>query len=377
MLATYSYANTESVVKLGAETKKYKSSLTKLDKNLKMISVKLSNLDNTLAIPSHAAGEINKLERALKRAVEVSQVTELVPNLKSKGQEYRKNIQAFQPTVQKAREVTDEVSAELVKFHKKIRETKQSVKDIHQKVADMIKKDVPGFHNAMTETQDCVYKAGQKKRECMQDELNSASDDLKDELEKSNKEVLRLSETVILLKSKIANLQKIIKSIYLKIKPVQKLEYTVNKNVIPSLDLYKIMIKDYEVKFPKPNPFKPKKNNSYYFKVAGKEIIIGLLHTMDQVEKKLKGELLAQANKASVKKLAQNLTKKLDRDYKKVMKKLKLDLNFNIKNLSDLHKIDSTLIDPLEDLVSTMKDVKLEVVSLQAVACKKLEEECN
>jgi uncharacterized coiled-coil DUF342 family protein len=121
IMVSHLYASTESVVKLGADTKKYKSDLVKLDKDLKLIGKKLNNLDNTLAIPSHAAGEINKLERALQRSVEVSQVTEMVPNLKEKGQNYRDNIKALQPTVQKAREVSDEVSTELVKFHKKIR----------------------------------------------------------------------------------------------------------------------------------------------------------------------------------------------------------------------------------------------------------------
>jgi len=370
-------ASDDVVVKLGADTKNYNSNLIMLDKELRLISVKLINLDNSLAIPSHAAGEINKLERTLQRATDVSNITQLIPSLKEKGLEFRNSIKEIQPSVQKAREVSDEVSVELVKFHKSIKETKESVKNIHIKVKDLIKKDVPTFHNEMTETQDCVYKAEQSRRKCMQDELNSGADDLQDVIKDSKKEVLALIKTVEALKGKTANLQIVLKNIYSTISLIQSLEISVNRTIVPYLDLYKIMNKDYAVKFLMPNPYNTKKNSWFYIKVAGKDIIIGVLHTMDEIEKKLRGELLNQANKASVKKLAQSLGKTLDKDFKKVMKRLNTKINFSIKGLETLHKINSTLIDPLEDLVSTMKDVKLEVPTPKAVACESLVKECK
>lgn len=160
------HASTDNVVKLGADSKKYQSKLVELSKELRIIGVKLINLDHTLAIPSHSLGEINKLERALMRAYEVSMVSELLPSLKDKGKEFRNNTKELEPSVKKAREVSDEVSKELVGLHKKINETKKKVNEIHLKVNSLIKKDLPKFHAVMTETQDCVYKAEQKKREC-------------------------------------------------------------------------------------------------------------------------------------------------------------------------------------------------------------------
>lgn len=371
------YASSDTVVKLGADSKKYKEELITLNKEVRIIGVKLNNLDNTLAIPSHALGEINKLERALQRAHEVSMVSELLPSLKGKGQEFRTNIKEIQPSVQKAREVSDEISKELVNLHKKIKETKSKVKDIYSKVTALIEKDLPKFHTGMTETQDCVYKVDQTKRECMQEELNSAAEDLRDVIKDSNKEVVELNKTLSKLRAKIDNLKQVLKNTHTTITEVQKLEFKVSKTIVPFLDLYRLMNKDYEIKFLMPNPYKPKKNMWFYMKITGKDIAVGVLHTMDEIEKKLKGELLKQANKASVKKLAEKLSKDLDKDLQSVIRRLHLNFKFSAQGITDMHKLEKSLIDPLEDLVSAMKEIKLEVSTPKATACDALKKECR
>lgn len=371
------YASSDIVVKLGADSKKYKAKLINLSKDLKIIGTKLNNLDNTLAIPSHASGEVNKLERSLQRATEVSKVSELLPSLKDNGKVFRNNIKEIQPSVKKAREVTDEVSKELVSLHKKVKETKNTVRDIHKKVKNLIKKDLPNFDSQMTGTQDCVYKASQKKRECMQDELNSAADDLRDLIKDSGKEVAALSKTITKLRGKAEKLKRVLKETLQTIKLIQKLEFKISKTTSPFLDLYKLMNKDYETKFLMPDPYKPRKKKWFYMKVTGKDIAVGILHTMDEIEKKVHGDLLKQANSASVKTLAQGLKKKLDKDLKKVMRRLHLNFKFDVQGLKDLHKLENTLIDPLEELVSVAKDVKLGSPVPKATSCSSLKKECD
>lgn len=370
-------ASSDIVVKVGSDTKNFSTKLVKLEKYLKIITIELNKLDHSLVIPSHAAGEVHKLERALKRAKELSMITELHPGLKTQGEEFRGRISNIEASIQKAREVSEDVAIKVVAFHKEINATKKMTNKLYQRVSSLIKKDIPRFNGGMTGVQDCVYKADQDKRKCMQKELNSASEDLESILEDSSKEVLRLTKTVEKLKGKIDQLQKVLKKIHSTINPLQKLEFYTQKQFSPFLKLHELMNKDYEERFVISNPYAPKKKGWFYVKVSGKDIIIGVLHTMEKVEKKLKGQLLEEANKASVKKLAQSLNAKLNKDLKVVLKKLNLNINFSVAGIETLHTTDTTLIEPLEELSETIKEIKLEMKTPEAVSCQTLIKECE
>lgn len=370
-------ASTDIVVKVGTDTKKFTTKLVKLEKYLKVITIELNKLDHSLVIPSHAAGEVHKLERALKRAKELSMVTELHPGLKGQGEEFRANISSVEASLQKAREVSEDVAIKVVVFHKEVKQTKMMTNNLYKKVNMLIKKDIPRFNGGMTGVQDCVYKAEQTKRKCMQEELNSASEDLESLIEDSSKEVLRLTSTVEKLKGQVDQLQKLLKKIHGTINPLQKVEFYTQKQFAIFLKLHELMNKDYEERFLISNPYAPKKKGWFYVKVSGKDIIVGVLHTMEKVEQKLKGRLLEEANKASVKKLAQSLNAKLNKDLKKALKKLNLGINFQVPGLETLHTTDSSLIEPLEELSETIKEIKLEMKTPQAVSCKSLVKECE
>lgn len=371
------YASSDIVVKIGSDTKDFKAKLIKLEKYLKVITIELNKLDYSLAIPSHAAGEVHKLERALKRATELSMVTELHPGLKGKGEEFRERIKNIESSIQKAREVSEEVAIKVVAFHKEVNQTKLMTNKLYQKVGMMIKKDIPRFNSGMTGVQDCVYKADQNKRKCMQEELNSASEDLESLIEDSSKEVTRLTKVVEKLKGQVDHIQRVIKKIHSTISPLQKVEFYTQKQFAPLLKLHELMNKDYEERFLIRNPYKPKKMGWFYVKVTGKDIIIGVLHTMEKVERKLKGRLQEEANKASVKKLAKSLNAKLNKDLKKALRKLNLGIKFDIPGIETLHTTDSSLMEPLEELSDTIKEIKLEMAAPKAVMCKKLTEECR
>lgn len=376
-IAVGANASSEIVVKLGRDTKNYNANLLKLKKDLRVINLKLTNLDRTLAIASNAAGEANSLERSLKRVKELAKVTELVPSMKDQGESFMKSIDDFSPEVSKAREVSEAVSEKIVQYHKEVIATNTKVVNVYRKVHALIKKDIPKFHSNMTETQDCVYKSDQTKRECMQNEFNEAAEDIEPMIEESNNKVLSFMKTLDKLGQKVSHLQKVLKDIHTLIDPIRKLEYQVHRLIVPFLNLHTLMQKDYEVRYLIPKPYEPKKKKWFYIKVSGKDIIIGTLHTMDEIEKRLKGQLLKEANKASVKKLAQSLNKKLAVDLKKVVKKLNLNFKLEVPGLSRLHTIDSTLVDPLEEHNDIMKEVALDIPVPQAVMCEKLAKECR
>ncbi len=377
MISFNALSSSKIVVKLGSDTRSFKSNLVKLQKELKVIDRKLLKIENLLVIPSHIAGEISNLDKALSNVTKVSTISKMVPPVKSAAKNLRAEIEEIESSVKEAKKVTDKVSVLIVPIRKEVKMTRKKVGKISRWVKTLRTKKIPSFYEAITSSQDCVYKAKTSKRSCMQDELDSVADDMEPLIEDANQEVIALLLAVDKVKGKIAELQKVLNEITHITKGVQKLEYYLHKLIVPFLDLRKLMEKDFTTKFSYPNPYNVSKHKVFYVKLSGQQTIIGVHHIMNEIKKMLRGALLKSANKYGVKKMAKQLSKGLDTPLKKVLKKMQLKINFNIKGLSKLHKLDDSLMDPLGELRSMMKDIKLEVKEPKAISCKTLSKECS